>query len=320
MRRIASAAIVALLAVAACAPPRPPPSRLVVTGHGFGHGIGISQYGALGYAQHGFDYREIIDHYYAQTAISSLPDDPDVRVLLQSGRRAVVHRRVAGGDRAPRPAPRPTACRARRGRLALRSRRPQARHLRRAAAPARGRRRRAAAQGPGRQRRARRPLPRRAGVPAERQRRHGHQRGRPRELPARRRRRREPGELAGRRAAGPGRRGPHLRGHDRRRQRRRRHRPVRGHALADVPRGAAEYPSTDAAIAATRGQVVTQNGTPVVTYFFSTSGGHTENVEFSFLGSLPRTWLKGVDDPFDDISPRHRGSRSRSPARRPCRG
>ena len=68
---------------------------------------------------------------------------------------------------------------------------------------------------------------------------------------------------------------------------------------------AAEYPSTDAAVAATAGQVVAQNGKPVTTYFFSTSGGHTENVEDSFIGALPRTWLKGVDDPFDAVSPRH---------------
>ena len=42
---------------------------------------------------------------------------------------------------------------------------------------------------------------------------------------------------------------------------------------------AAETPSTNAAVAATRGQVVTYDGEPVVTYFFSTSGGRTENVE-----------------------------------------
>jgi stage II sporulation protein D len=68
---------------------------------------------------------------------------------------------------------------------------------------------------------------------------------------------------------------------------------------------AAEFPSTDAAVAATAGEVVAQNGKAVTTYFFSTSGGHTENIEDSFIGALPRTWLKGVDDPFDGVSPRH---------------
>jgi stage II sporulation protein D len=43
-----------------------------------------------------------------------------------------------------------------------------------------------------------------------------------------------------------------------------------------------------------------------VTYYFSTSGGRTENVENSFLGSDPAPWLVSVEDPFDSLSPRHR--------------
>jgi stage II sporulation protein D len=69
---------------------------------------------------------------------------------------------------------------------------------------------------------------------------------------------------------------------------------------------AAERPSTDAAVAATAGQVVTYNGQPVTTYFFSTSGGKTENIENSFVGAAPQPWLKGVDDPYDGVAPRHR--------------
>jgi stage II sporulation protein D len=69
---------------------------------------------------------------------------------------------------------------------------------------------------------------------------------------------------------------------------------------------AAERPTTDAAVAATAGQIVTYSGQPVTTYFFSTSGGHTENVENSFVGSAPKPWLKGVDDPYDNLAPRHR--------------
>jgi stage II sporulation protein D len=69
---------------------------------------------------------------------------------------------------------------------------------------------------------------------------------------------------------------------------------------------AAEFSSTEAAVKSTKGEVVTYGGKPVVTYFFSTSGGMTENVENSFTGSLPRPWLRGVKDPFDSVSPRHR--------------
>ena len=43
------------------------------------------------------------------------------------------------------------------------------------------------------------------------------------------------------------------------------------------------------------GQVVTYKGKPVVTYFFSTSGGRTEDVENSFVGSTPKPWLKSVE-------------------------
>src|SRR4051794_39631480 len=69
-----------------------------------------------------------------------------------------------------------------------------------------------------------------------------------------------------------------------------------------------ETASTNAAVAATRGQVVTYNGQPVVTYFFSTSGGRTENVENTTLGNEPKPWLKSVEDEFDSVSPRHRWS------------
>ena len=51
---------------------------------------------------------------------------------------------------------------------------------------------------------------------------------------------------------------------------------------------------------------MTYDGVPAVTYYFSTSGGHTENVEFSFVGSLSKPWLVGVPDPYDTQSPYHR--------------
>src|SRR5215213_9025014 len=67
-----------------------------------------------------------------------------------------------------------------------------------------------------------------------------------------------------------------------------------------------EQPSTNASVAATRGQIVTHGGAPVVTYFFSTSGGRTESVENTTLGNEPKPWLVSVDDEYDDVSPRHR--------------
>jgi stage II sporulation protein D len=63
---------------------------------------------------------------------------------------------------------------------------------------------------------------------------------------------------------------------------------------------------SDAAVRGTAGRIVTYGGLPAVTYYFSTSGGHTENVEFSFVGALSKPWLVGVPDPYDTQSPYHR--------------
>jgi stage II sporulation protein D len=43
------------------------PSQIVITGRGYGHGVGMSQWGAIGMAQNGADYRQIIERYYNQS-------------------------------------------------------------------------------------------------------------------------------------------------------------------------------------------------------------------------------------------------------------
>jgi stage II sporulation protein D len=55
----------------------------LVKGHGFGHGVGVSQYGAYGYAKHGKGYRFILAHYYTGTTIGTLRSPHVVRVLLE---------------------------------------------------------------------------------------------------------------------------------------------------------------------------------------------------------------------------------------------
>jgi stage II sporulation protein D len=62
----------------------------------------------------------------------------------------------------------------------------------------------------------------------------------------------------------------------------------------------AETASTDAAIAATSGQVVTYGGKPAVTYFFASSGGYTESIQNVWAGATPEPWLRGVPDPYDN--------------------
>jgi stage II sporulation protein D len=68
----------------------------------------------------------------------------------------------------------------------------------------------------------------------------------------------------------------------------------------------AEQARSSQATRDTAGEVVEYNGQIAITYYFSTSGGETEDVENAFLGSVPKGWLAGVKDPFDSISPRHR--------------
>src|SRR6195952_2417574 len=54
----------------------------VVHGHGFGHGVGLSAYGAYGYALHGKGYKFILGHYYKGTALGQISGPNIVRVLL----------------------------------------------------------------------------------------------------------------------------------------------------------------------------------------------------------------------------------------------
>ena len=77
---------------------------------------------------------------------------------------------------------------------------------------------------------------------------------------------------------------------------------------------AAETASTNAAVAATSGQIVTYNGAPAVTYFFASSGGYTENVEDAWPGATPDPWLRGVPDPYDGAGgdPYHHWTRQMS--------
>jgi stage II sporulation protein D len=87
------------------APPADAAVSWVVKGHGFGHGVGMSQYGAYGYAKHGRDYRFILGHYYSGTAIGKLQGGRVVRVLLGvlggdvgfSGATAACGRTLDGG-------------------------------------------------------------------------------------------------------------------------------------------------------------------------------------------------------------------------------
>jgi stage II sporulation protein D len=78
--------LLTLAALAGLATTTPAPAAAainwIVHGRGFGHGVGMSAYGAYGYALHGRDYRFILGHYYSGTTLGTLPGPRVVRVLL----------------------------------------------------------------------------------------------------------------------------------------------------------------------------------------------------------------------------------------------
>ena len=189
--------------------------ELVIDGAGDGHGVGMSQYGALGYALHGVGYREILAHYYSGTQIGQAPAGTQVRVLVGNTIQAVpLETYVEGVVAAEIPSGWPMA--------AL-----------------------------------------------------------------------EAQAVASRTYA--------ITDHA-------------GGAKFDVYSDtrsqmylgvAAQTPQTNAAVAATAGQIVTYEGNPVITYFSASSGGMTEDVQDAFQGAAPEPWLRGVVDPYDQ-GPLHR--------------
>ena len=63
----------------------------VLKGEGWGHGVGMSQYGALGRAQSGDGYKSILGFYYTDTTVGQTSQSK-VRVLLMDGQPSVTLR------------------------------------------------------------------------------------------------------------------------------------------------------------------------------------------------------------------------------------
>jgi len=273
-------------------------ARLTIRGAGFGHGVGMSQYGALGLAQHGSTYDRILRHYYTGTELGTTDPDATVRVLLQSTGTASFSGASRAGSR--RVSPGRTYLVRRRGSGAIDLLSAAGRRIATLSAPLQ------VSSGNG--------VVQLGGSGAYR----GMLEFRPdafggvnainavslehyvagvvsRESPSS-----WPAEALKAQAVA-----------------------ARTYAITTSKAGdgwdqyadtrsqvyggvAAETASTNAAVAATRGQVVTYEGEPVVTFFFSTSGGRTENVENTNVGAGPQPHLKSVADPYDDVSPKHR--------------
>jgi len=80
--RIVAAAIAALSCLGLLAPAAQAAVSWIVHGRGFGHGVGLSAYGAYGFAKHGKGHRFILGHYYTGTTLGTLAKPRVVRVLL----------------------------------------------------------------------------------------------------------------------------------------------------------------------------------------------------------------------------------------------
>ncbi len=281
------------LAALAMAMPAAADAAWTVKGRGFGHGVGLSQYGAYGMAQHGRGYKQILDHYYRHTKVGKAGGKP-VRVLLGSGQGSVGFSgaRAACGKRLnPK---RDYVLAAKGGGVELASG-----GERLAGCGAEG-----SAKGPGRIRiegfgRYRGSLVARAdggdlmvinslgledyvkGVVAN-------------EVPSSwpRQALRAQAVVARSYGLATERGGPFDHYADTRSQ-------VYGGRSSETR-------ATNKAVKATRRKVVKYRGEPAITYYFSTSGGQTENSEFGFSGGNPLPYLKSVKDPFDDISPVHK--------------
>lgn len=275
----------------------------IVTGAGYGHGIGMSQFGAYGFAKHGFGYREILGHYYTGTAIAQT-SGKTIRVILAAGRRSVGVRGAssANGEQLD-PARTYRAVRSgnsirllsgdgkRQGSfdspLRLTGQYPKTLLGSAINGVTDGRYRgaldiRTAGSGGLNAINAVALEDYVAGVISA-------------ESPAS-----WPPETLKAQAVA-----------------------ARSYAIATNVNGPGfdqypdtrsqmyvgvngETPSTNKATGATANEVVSYNDRPVPTFFFSTSGGQTENIENVFLGSDPKPYLKGVDDPYDATSPYHR--------------
>ena len=79
--------------------PVPADGMVTLTGSGFGHGVGMSQYGAYGMAEQGSSASAILRHYYAGTSVEGYPDNVDVRVnVVDRGSRVTLRTTALASD------------------------------------------------------------------------------------------------------------------------------------------------------------------------------------------------------------------------------
>ncbi|HEX2294702.1 MAG TPA: SpoIID/LytB domain-containing protein [Actinomycetota bacterium] len=89
MRRFVSLLALGLVASLVPAAPALAERTVTITGGGWGHGIGMSQYGSLGRAQRGDGHKKILEHYYSGANVTAVDLPGHIRVGLLQGRPAI---------------------------------------------------------------------------------------------------------------------------------------------------------------------------------------------------------------------------------------
>jgi stage II sporulation protein D len=289
---LAAAAAAAALALLA-APAAHGASLFVISGGGDGHGVGMSQYGALGMAQHGYDHGAILAHYYQGTSLGSSSSPHTVTVLLRTGSAAFSGSDSSVGSKHLDPTTDYSVTSAGGGELSLDAKGSKPLGPFPAPLTIHG-------TGPlhvnglGTYRGSLEFWPSGRGVQTvnavdlE-----DYVRGVisaevPSSWPAQALEAQADAARTFAIAAQPV--NPHFDLYP----------DTRSQMYTGI---AAETSATDAAVAATKGEIVTYHGQPVVTYFFASSGGHTESIQNEWPGSTPEPYLVGVPDPFDSAGP-----------------
>jgi stage II sporulation protein D len=297
LRSVIRAFTLSALLLALSSAPSWAASVFYIRGGGNGHGVGLSQYGAYGYALHGFGYQAILAHYYQGTTLGSVNPSRVVRVLLQTGAASFSGATKAGSKSLSAGTTYSVLALAN-GQLALHNR--AGKRIGSFSAPL-------VVSGPG-------PL-----MVAGRGSYRGSLEFRPSgsgvetidavglddyvrgvvaaEMPASwAKQALDAQAVAARTYAITGDVGGSAY---------QLYSDTRSQQYGGV---GAETPTSNAAVAATRGQIVTYKGAPAITYFFSSSGGYTEDVQNAFPGASPEPWLRGVPDPYDGAGgdPYHR--------------
>ncbi|HEX2699879.1 MAG TPA: SpoIID/LytB domain-containing protein [Acidimicrobiales bacterium] len=81
-----------------------PAATVELRGHGFGHGRGMGQYGALGYALAGWSSSQILDYYYGGTAAGSIGEVPmSVRIVRLDNLDTIVTQEQGGATTSTTP-------------------------------------------------------------------------------------------------------------------------------------------------------------------------------------------------------------------------